>query len=111
MTSTVEHRPLLSEPFVVYFCAAPLLAEAVRTALEGIAEVRWLPAGRPGLSGLLHSLDPDAVVVDSDADADDAAAFADKAGVTLLHIGLGRPALRLRRHGCWHGSVPLPGSN
>ena len=45
-------------------CIAPLMAEGVATALDGVADTRLLPADLEDLSTLLRTLAPDAIVVD-----------------------------------------------
>lgn len=72
-------RPLVG---VVY--VAPLMAEGVAAALDGIADVRLLPAELDDLATLLAALGPDAVVVDSECRA--ARAYADEQRVPLVVV-------------------------
>jgi hypothetical protein len=82
-------------PLVALVCNVPLIAEAVSSALEEIAEVRVFPGGRGGTDGLLRSLDPDGVVVDSPGEADAAATFARDRGVPLVEVSLEEQRLRV----------------
>jgi hypothetical protein len=89
-----EERPL-----VAVVCAIPLLGEAVESVLE-FAEVRSFTA-RSDTAGLLQWLRPDAVVVDSDDDADAASEAASEHDVPALHISMRDHTLRLFRRGAW----------
>jgi hypothetical protein len=51
-------------PLVAVACFAPLMAEGVTTALDGVADMRLLPAEVEDLAALLRTLRPDAIVVD-----------------------------------------------
>jgi hypothetical protein len=75
----------------------PLLAEALTAALEGIATVRRFPAERGDTAGLLRAVDPDAVVVDSEAEAHHAAVFARATDSALVHVSLYDQVLRITR--------------
>jgi hypothetical protein len=101
MTSTAD-RPIedRTRPLVAVVCSVPLLEEAVRSALE-FAEVRSFAGRGGGIAGLLSALRPDAVVVDSDAAADEAAAFALEHPLPLLHIAVLEQQLRLFVNGEW----------
>ena len=105
--AVAERRPL-----VAVVCDVPLLGEAVESALE-FAEVRSFTAHRD-TEGLLTWLRPDAVVVDSDAEADAASAVAARVGVPVLHISVRDHTLRLFRRGAWtqvaSGDGPTPES-
>ncbi len=99
-------------PLVAVVCAVPLLGEAVESALE-FADVRSFTARRD-TAGLLHSLRPDAIVVDSEDDADAASAVASSRDVPVLHICVRDHTLRLFRAGVWtqvaSGEGPTPES-
>ena len=82
-------------PLVALICRVPLIAEAISSALEEIAEVRVFPGDRGGTDGLLRSLDPDGVVVDSPREAAEAAGFALERGVPLLEVSLVEQRLRV----------------
>jgi hypothetical protein len=95
------HAP---DPLVAVVCRVPLLAEALTAALEGIATVRRFPAERGDTVGLLRAVDPDAVVVDSEAEAHHAAVFARAADTALVHVSLYDQVLRIFEDGSWHES-------
>ena len=65
-------------------CVAPLMAEGVATALEGVADTRLLPADLEDLSTLLRTLGPDAIVVDRECRA--ANVHANEHGVPLFVV-------------------------
>ena len=96
-----------ASPLVAVVCSVPLLGEAVRAALE-FAEVRMFGAGRD-TAGLLGWLRPDVAIVDSEADARDAAAFALEHDMPLLHIAVKEHSLRLLVHGEWEVVSPVEG--
>ncbi len=99
---SVSRNGLADErPLVALVCDVPLIAEAVAIALEEIAEVRVFPGGRGGTDGLLRSLDPDGVVVDSPREAEAAAAFAQERGVPLLEVSLVEQRLRVLGPSGW----------
>ena len=79
----------------------PLLCEALAGALEGIAELRTFPARHGDTGGLLRSLEPDAVIVDSDDEADAAATYGADTGAPLVHVMLRERRLRVFRDGAW----------
>jgi len=89
------------EPLVAVVCVVPLLGEAIEGALEGLAEVKVVPARRPELGGLLKSLQPDAIVVDDEDEATVAATYARFARVPVIHVGLRTSTLRLLHDGAW----------
>lgn len=97
-------------PLVAVVSYVPLLSEALCASLDGTAEVRWFPAGRGDTLGLLRSLRPAAVVVDSAAEARKAESFAREARTLVLHVLLQRRKLRLLRNGAWEdsGEEPAP---
>ena len=66
------------QPLIVLVCRVELLGEALRGALDEIAEVQMFRAGLGDTDGLLRSLRPDAVVVDDTAEAEAALAFANR---------------------------------
>ena len=89
------------EPLVAVVCAVPLLGEAMQGALEGLADVKVIPARQPELGGLLKSLQPDAIVVDDEEEAAVAATYARFARVPVIHVGLRTSRLRLLHEGAW----------
>jgi hypothetical protein len=56
-------------PLVGVVCFAPLMAEGVASALEGVADTRLLPAELDDMTALLRTLDPDAIVIDRECRA------------------------------------------
>jgi hypothetical protein len=89
------------EPLVAVVCAVPLLGEAMLAALEGLADVKVIPARQPELGGLLKSLQPDAIVVDDEEEAAVAATYARFARVPVIQIDLRAGRLRLLQDGNW----------
>jgi len=89
------------EPLVAVICEVPLLAEALAASLEGIAQIRSFPAELEDLEGLLRSLEPDAIVVDTEAQAAAGAPFAREAHVPLVHVLIRQGELRVLRNGEW----------
>jgi hypothetical protein len=83
---TVEaHFLNRSRPLAAVVCAVPLVGEAMSSALD-FAEVRPFAASGGDIPGLLRSLRPDVVVVDSDDGARDALAYAMDTAVPVLHV-------------------------
>jgi hypothetical protein len=95
---------------VVIICSVPLIEEAVGSALE-FAEVRSFSDRGGGIAGLLSWLRPDAVVVDSDAAAAEAAAFALEHPLPLLHIAVVEQRLRLFLNGDWEHVADAEGAS
>jgi hypothetical protein len=60
------------------------MAEGVASALDGVADVRVLPAGLEDLATLLRTLGPDAIVVDGESAA--ARTYADEVGLPLFVV-------------------------
>ncbi len=100
-------------PLVAVVCSVPLVGEAVHAALE-FAEVLSFSERGGDVDGLLRWLRPDALVVDSDATAAAASAYAQKHELPVLHIGVRSGELRLYRAGAWehvgNGDGPTPES-
>jgi hypothetical protein len=90
-----------TRPLIAVVCRVPLLSEALAGTLDPVAEVRHFPAGRGGTAGLLRSLRPDGVVVDSGEEAEAASAYALDTGRPLVHVRLREPGLRVFRNGAW----------
>jgi hypothetical protein len=93
-------------PLVAVVCAAPLLAEALSAAFEGVADVLPVPAGRTDLAGLLESLRPAGVVVDDHGDAEAAAFYSRRFGAPLLHVQLRDSTLAVWRPTGWQPAGP-----
>jgi hypothetical protein len=94
-------NPGAERPVVAVLSSVPLLVEGLTEALEGIAEIHVFPALNGDPNGLLHSVKPDAVVVDSEAQAEAAAPFVRETNATLVHILLGSGRLRVLRSDVW----------
>lgn len=107
MTLAAFRAPTL--PLVACVCSAPILTEALAVLLNGIAEVRRIPAATSDLRGLLRSLAPDGIVVDSEAATLAAEAIADESAAPLVHVPLHGDGLRVRLHGAWE-DFPRDGS-
>ena len=89
------------QPLVAIVSAVPLVAVELAAALEGIADVRTFTANRGDTAGLLRSLLPDVVVVDSDGEIAAAEAFARESGRPVVHMALRAGVLRVLRDGTW----------
>jgi len=87
-------------PLVAVICSVPMLVEAVTSALE-FAEVRAFSGDHGDTPGLLRWLRPDAVIVDSDVDASEAAEFATDRDLPIVHISLRERAVRVFLAGEW----------
>jgi hypothetical protein len=100
MSSTQLRLADKNRPLVMVVCAVPLLGEAMGSALD-FAEVRSFSASDGDLAGLLRWLRPDALIVDGEAEAEEAAAFAREHELPVLHVSVQKRALRLHRRGSW----------
>lgn len=85
---------------MVVVCSVPLLGEAVRAALE-FADVHTFDARANDLDGLVRSLRPDALIVDSQAGAEQAAAFAHEHNVPVLYVSVRDRQFGVYRSGTW----------
>ena len=94
------------QPLIVLVCRVELLGEALRGALDEIAEVQMFRAGLGDTDGLLRSLRPDAVVVDDTAEAEAALAFAKESDVALVEVSYRDELLRLYIDGEWQEETP-----
>jgi hypothetical protein len=112
MTVTEVRPGTNGRPLVAVVCSVPLLAEAVSSALE-FAEVRTFSGDHGDTTGLLRWLRPDAVIVDSDRDAHEAAAFALERDLPVVHLSVRDQRLRVFHGGDWtvvdSGEDPTPG--
>ena len=88
-------------PLIALVSNVPLLGEAVTAALAEIAEVHWFPADGGDTVGLLRALKPDGVVVDTDSEAAEAAAYVRDTPWPLVHVRLAERRLRVMRDGRW----------
>ena len=91
-------EPREPRPVVALVSAAPLVTEALSSALGGFAEVLALPGGQSDLRGLLDSVRPAGVVTDDPADAAAAATYAGAGGAAVLHARIARGSLEV-----WNG--------
>jgi hypothetical protein len=112
--SSTQLRPLeRTRPLVAVVCTVPLLGEAVRSALE-FADVQTFAERGGDLDGLLRWLRPDALIVDSHAGAEQAAAFARETDLPVVHLAVQERELRFYRGGTWthvgNGEGPTPES-
>jgi hypothetical protein len=94
-------------PLVALICCVPLIGEGIRPELE-FADVHSFK-GERDTAGLLRSLNPDVVIVDSPADAREASAYATEHDSTVLHISMRARSLRLFRQGEWKQIGPSEG--
>jgi hypothetical protein len=103
MTAFVETG---ARPLVAVICRVPLIGEALASTMDAIAEVRPFPADGGDTDGLLRSLQPDAIVVDCDEEAEAAEAYARDSAVPLVCVHLRKEEIRAYRNGAWED---LPG--
>jgi hypothetical protein len=89
------------DALVAFICKVPLLCEALAASFEGIAEIRSFPSELEDTDGLLRSLRPDAVVVDTRSQAVEAEPFARESRTPLVHVLLREQKLRVLRNGDW----------
>jgi hypothetical protein len=89
------------EPLVAVVCVVPLLGEALCAALAGMAECKTIPAREPDLSGLLRSLQPDAIVVDDEEEAQATALYSRFARVPVVHVCRNSHQVRVLEDGRW----------
>ena len=96
-----------TRPLIAALCSVPLLADTLRAALEGLADVRAFPGGQTGVPGLLRWLEPDAVVVDTEDDAQAAEAVARDAGLPLVRVLVREQRVRVLCGERWEDGGPL----
>jgi hypothetical protein len=103
-----DHEPSASDPsnlpLIAVVAGVPLLREALCNTLDGIAEVRGFPAGRGDTAGLLRWLRPDAVVVDSDEEAESVAAFARESDSPLVLVSYRDEVVKVLGDSGWEES-------
>jgi hypothetical protein len=111
MSSTRLRPEVETRPLVAVLCSVPLLGEGMRSTLE-FAEVRSFSASGGDVAGLLGWLRPDVLIVDSDAGAEAATAFAREHDLPVLHVSVRDRKLHLFRGGAWeqvsNGEGPTP---
>ena len=89
------------QPLVAFLYSVPLLHEALLSTLDSIADVQAFPAGRGDVTGLLRSVNPDAIVVDDADEANEARGWAKRHHAPLVHICLREQTIRVLRNGGW----------
>jgi hypothetical protein len=111
MSSTRLRPESETRPLVAVLCSVPLLGEAMGSVLE-FAEVRSFAAGGGDVGGLLGWLRPDALIVDSNAGAEAATAFAREHELPVVHVCVRDRTLHLFHGGEWeqvsNGEGPTP---
>ena len=111
MTSTHLRPESETRPLVAVLCSVPLVGEAMAAALE-FAEVRTFAASGGDLEGLLGSLRPDALIVDSAAGAEAATVFAREYDLPVVYVSVRDRTLHVFRGGEWeqvsNGAGPTP---
>ena len=90
-----------NRPLVAVICRLPILGAALSDALDSVADVHSFPAQRGDTAGLLRWLEPDGVVVDTDEEAAQAAAFASAHDLPVVHVAVRDRKLRVLRGGQW----------
>jgi hypothetical protein len=98
------------QPLVVVVCGVPVLGEALEGALEALAECKVVAAQQPDLAGLLRSLQPDAIVVDDEGEAEAAAAYSRFARIPVLYVPPSGQLLRVLDNGRWEELVDYDAS-
>jgi len=88
-------------PLVAVLCRVGILFEALSPVLGSVAEVRRFPSESGDVAGLLRWLRPDAIVVDSQEEADEAMTFALEAKAPLVHVRLQERRLLVLGNGGW----------
>lgn len=96
------------QPFVAVLSRVPLLTGAIVDRPEGIVMVRAFTTQDGDAEGLLHSLRPDALVVDVDERAESAAAYARRGSVPLPHVSLRDRRLRVLEADGWRDDPGSP---
>jgi len=84
---------------VAIISATPIFCEALADVFEGIGEVRTFTPRSGETGGLLRALRPDAIVIDTEEELEEATDFARESGAALLHVSLVESKLR-----SWNGS-------
>ena len=88
-------------PLVAVLYRVPLVCEAIVAALDPIVSAQPFPARIGDLLGLLGSVRPDAIVVDSEVEAEMISLYSRIHEVPLLHIDLRTQRLLILEHGDW----------
>lgn len=88
-------------PLVAVIYRVPLACEAIVSALEPVVGTRPFPARIGDVLGLLGSVRPDAIVVDSEVDAEKISLYSRIHDVPLLHVDLHAQRLLILERGDW----------
>ena len=97
-------------PLIAIVCAIPLLGQALCDALDELAECKVIPARQDDIAGLLKSMQPDAIVVDAEDEAESAATYSRFARIPVIHVDLSAHMLRLYEDGRWEYAEDLEAS-
>ena len=89
------------KPLVACLCRVPMIFEALVAELDEFATVQRFPAAQGETLGLLRSIAPDGVVIDSAADAAAAEEFARETGSPVVHVEHDANRVRVLRDGKW----------
>lgn len=95
-----KNEATAAQPLVAVVSNVPMIFEALRELLCVFADVQPFPS-RLGTAGLLRSIRPAAVVVDSDEDAAAAEEVAREQNFSLVHLALAKRRVRVFRRGEW----------
>lgn len=101
MSELSRNREGRERPLVAVFYRVPLVCAAIVAALEPIVATRPFPARIGDLLGLLSSISPDAVVVDSEIEAGEISLYAGIHEVPVVQIDLRRQRLLILEQGEW----------
>jgi hypothetical protein len=88
-------------PLVAVLCRVGILYEALSPVLGSVAEVRRFPTEGGDTAGLLRWLRPDAIVVDTQEEADEAMTFARESKTPLVQVRLRERKLLVLTNGSW----------
>ena len=98
------------ESLVVVFCVTPLLREAVASAVGDLAKVAGIDPRGSDPASLIEWVHADAVVVETESDAEAAADAARATGTTLVQIAPAQRDVRFLTEDGWIAAAPTGGS-
>lgn len=99
---TVSTRAGRSRPLVVTISDVPIFYEAVAGSLNDRATVQSLEHVGSDMEAVLRTIEPDAVIVDNERDAQAVAAMAAEQGFRIVHVSPDESVLRvLGARGGW----------
>jgi hypothetical protein len=101
-----------ARPVVAVLLRMPLVLEGLHDELSRVADVRALVVREGETSGLLASIQPDAVLVDHEESAEAALTFARATDAPAIYVRLPERQLEVARAGEWRleGAEPSPES-